>query len=126
MCDMCDNPGLTPADVRGQLAAMIARRGWALQFVEGEGHHPSLTYTMGLTDFELPELMVNGLAYSVADQLNGVAQDCVEGLTRVGSSVELGGRLFRLVTQADTSELLGALGFYGSRVRALRLKPMRG
>ena len=61
----------------------------------------------------------------MADQLNEVAQDCIEGLTRVGSSIELAGRLFRLVTQEDTSELLGALAFYGSRVRALRLKPMR-
>ena len=60
MCDMCDDPSLTPADVRGRLAAMIARRGWALQFVEAEGHHRSLTYTMGLTDFQLPELVAHG------------------------------------------------------------------
>lgn len=125
MCDMCDDPSLTAADLRGRLASMIASRGWAIQFVEGEGHHPSLAYTIGLTDFGLPELAANGLTMEQARQLNQVAQDCVDGLSRVGTSVEVGGRLFRLVALDDTREMLGALGFYGSRLRALRLRPMR-
>lgn len=124
MCEMCDDPSLTAADLRGRLAATIASHGWAIQFVQAQGHQPSLAYTIGLTDFGLPELVAHGLSAEQARELNQVAQDCVDGLSRAGSSVELAGRLFRLVSLDDTRNLLSARGFYGSRLQALRLRPM--
>jgi hypothetical protein len=122
---MCDDPTLTASDMRGRLAAIIDEQGWAVQFVEAEGRHPSLVYTIGLTDVGVPELMARGLSTQDLGELNEIAHECVHDLLRVGSSVEISGRLYRLVPQPDTSQMLGALDFYGSRVRALRLRPMR-
>ncbi len=103
MCDMCNDPTLTASDVRGRLAAIIADLGWALQFVEPEGRHPSLVYTIGLTDFAVPELVGYGFTTADAKDLNEIAHDCVHGLLRAGSTVEISGLLYRLVPQPDVS-----------------------
>lgn len=125
MCDMCDDPNLTASDYRRRLAAIIEETGWAILFVEPDGNQPSLSYTVGLTGFGLPELVTHGLGVACARELNKLARDCVDGLLRAGSTTEIWGEPYQLVPQRNAGELLAAVGFYGSAVRVLRLRPVR-
>jgi hypothetical protein len=127
MCDMCDDPTLTYADVRARRMAAIDEYGWQLQYVEADEAEPSLLYTVGLTGHGLPELCAVGLPLEWGPALmSDVAQAMIDRQVRVGSSVQgPAGRLFRLVPQKDTSELLVARDTYGGRVRALALRPQR-
>ena len=61
MCPMCNDPTLTQADVHAALARVIEETGWAIQSVTGGRLYAPLAYTVGLTDFDLPELVVTGL-----------------------------------------------------------------
>ena len=60
MCWMCDHPGATDRDYHEHLREVIAAFGWAVQGVEREGRHPPWAYTVGLTGYRKPELVVTG------------------------------------------------------------------
>lgn len=48
-------------------------QGWAIQGVERERDHPPWAYTVGLTEYGLPELVATGLRLPrAAELLNGV------------------------------------------------------
>ena len=60
MCVICD--GLSQDEALFDLDFAIARHGWALQIVEPGSNDPGWTYTIGLTDFDHPELVMVGSA----------------------------------------------------------------
>ena len=74
MCWMCERPGVTERDYQDHLRQLINVFGWAVQGVERDGIHPPWAYTVGLTAYQRPELLVTGMPVSRATGvLNGVA-----------------------------------------------------
>ena len=61
----------------------IRRHGWALQAVLGDEEGPPFLYTVGLTGFAHPELIVFAVGQATAARL----------LNRLGEYVRIGGRL---------------------------------
>ena len=75
MCWTCDHPGTTQADFYDHMAGLIQRCGWAVQAVERDRYRPPFAYTVGLTLYGEPELVVTGMAQRRAQRLlNGVAE----------------------------------------------------
>jgi len=72
MCWQCDNPNGTTEDYLDELREIVRVHGWAIQGVEDERR--PYTYTIGLHDRGLPELLITGLRQeSAARVLNDVA-----------------------------------------------------
>ncbi len=61
MCWMCDHPTATREDYFDQIARLIKDNGWAVQGVERDRLRPPYAYTIGLTAYLKPELVVTGL-----------------------------------------------------------------
>jgi hypothetical protein len=59
MCWLCDHPDATPADYLEVLREKARKHGWAVQYVEDDTH--PFAYTVGLNDWNLPELLVTGV-----------------------------------------------------------------
>ena len=59
MCWLCDHPDKTHGDYLALLREKIETHGWAVQHVEDERR--PFTYTVGLHERGLPELLVTGL-----------------------------------------------------------------
>src|SRR6476661_6742042 len=78
MCWQCDNPNGTTEEYLGELRETIRINGWAVQGVEDDRR--PYTYTIGLHDRGLPELLVTGLSpQRAARVLNDVAGAAVGG-----------------------------------------------
>ena len=74
MCWICAHPGATERDYQDHMRQLIAIYGWAVQGVERDGIHPPWAYTIGLTRYRRPELVVTGMGLTRATEvLNGVA-----------------------------------------------------
>jgi hypothetical protein len=125
MCWLCDHPGATDRDYHDHLRRLIGTFGWVVQGVEREGRHPPWAYTVGLTRYRKPELVVTGMGLTRAtDVLNGVAAHLVHAdAPEPGTQVVLtGGPLVEVVRVAvPWAHLKLAVEFYGSRIRALQL-----
>ncbi len=61
MCWICDHPGATHGDYLSHLRGLIDEFGWAVQGVERDRIHPPWAYTVGLTAYRRPELVVTGM-----------------------------------------------------------------
>lgn len=125
MCWQCDNPGATTAEYLDFVRGLIDRHGWAVQGVEGDRIRPPWAYTVGLTAFGLPELVVTGMPHGrSANLLNGVADHITHAdLPGPGDRVALDGGPdveFVALTQAD-AHLYVAVAFYGPDVRGLQI-----
>jgi hypothetical protein len=111
----------------------IRRHGWALQAVLGDEEGPPFVYTVGLSGFDHPELIVFAVDQATA----------ARALNRLGEYVRLGGRLgpgdtvglpeglVSLLAFPDSEEWLrGANRLYrvpgGSPVEALLVVPEEG
>ncbi|MFI6289996.1 DUF4262 domain-containing protein [Nonomuraea sp. NPDC050790] len=71
------------ADVAGG----VARHGWIVQAIEGEGIRP-YAHTVGLLGHGMPELLVTGLqSPAAAHLLNSIAPRWLAGEFRLGSTV---------------------------------------
>ncbi|KAA1421763.1 DUF4262 domain-containing protein [Nocardioides humilatus] len=78
MCWQCDNPDKTRADYLEMLQGVIDTHGWAVQAVEKDRWRPGFHYTVGLTPFCIPELLVTGMRQREAmDLLNGAAHHLI-------------------------------------------------
>ena len=69
MCWQCDNPQATEADYEAWLWDTIDRYGWAIQYVEPGRTAPSFAYTVGLSRYAEPELVVTGMRQERAGAL---------------------------------------------------------
>jgi len=76
MCWMCDHPGSNIEEYLDLLRRKMLKRGWTVQYVESD--RTPFAYTIGLTRYELPELLVTGVSPQRALRiLNGVARKCL-------------------------------------------------
>jgi hypothetical protein len=125
MCWMCNHPQATRADYLNYLRDTIAQYGWAVQGIERDHLHPPWAYTVGLTEYGLPELVTTGLSIARAcELLNDVGAHVVHaGPPLAGEQIELiGGPTIEIVTVAEpTAHLLNALEIYGAGIRALQI-----
>ncbi len=125
MCWQCDHPEATRSDYLAHVRDCIESCGWAVQTVERSGPHPPWSYTVGLTEYELPELVVTGMGVTRApDLLNDVAEHAVHaGPLRHGEQIPLdGGPQIEVVRVTEPSaHLLTAVEFYGAGLQAVQL-----
>ena len=125
MCPLCQNPNLTQADVYAAHTRKIETEGWTIQGVTGDRLHAPLAYTVGLTDFDLPELVVTGLRHDLACALlDEVAHHCLHcEPPHPGDRVQLDdGPLFEVVQLAHPdAHLFTAVALRGPNFTALQL-----
>jgi hypothetical protein len=126
MCWLCDHPRATRSDYLDHMLDLIVKYGWAVQCVSGDGLHPPLAYTVGLTEFGRPELVVTGMSVRRAeDLLNEVAEHLLHADVALtpGERIPLvGGPTIEVVEISERTErLVNAVAIYGPGIRALQL-----
>jgi len=127
MCWMCDDPTMTKDDALARMAGLVADHGWALQYVEGGRVRPPWCYTVGLSLYGVPELLVTGLrSEDSARLLNGMAAHLVDhdGTLSVGERfVPADGREYEVVGMPHPdAHLLTTYALMGDLpIRALQL-----
>ena len=125
MCPQCNDPSLTRADIYAAFARKIQTEGWAIQGVTGDRLHAPFAYTVGLTDFDLPELVVTGLRHRFAcallDQVAGHSLHCEP--PRPGDRVQLDDGPLLEVVQLEHPEahLFTAVALRGPDITAVQL-----
>ncbi|WP_244170556.1 DUF4262 domain-containing protein [Amycolatopsis tolypomycina] len=107
-----------------RLRAGVADRGWLVQGVAAAGPYPPWAYTIGLSGYGLPELVVTGLpALAAGSLLNTLAARSLHGPPfSAGDRVPLReGPLVEVVELAEPSAHLHfAVALYGPEIRALQ------
>jgi hypothetical protein len=125
MCWACDHPGADHRSYLDHIRRMITRVGWAVQYVEDDRRHASFAYTVGLTGFGLPELVVTGLrALRAMTMLNDAADDMVSSdAPSPGTTIAMsdGSRVEVVRLPHPEAHLNIALDLYGNELRALQL-----
>jgi hypothetical protein len=125
MCWQCDHPQATYNDYLDRVRLVIEQTGWFVQQIAGDRLHPPWVYTVGLTSYGLPELVLTGMPLPEATSLlNDVTHHVRHAeAPRPGEQVPLvGGPLIEIVTVAEpTAHLDVALNLYGPRIRALQI-----
>lgn len=126
MCEMCDDPTMTPREALERTYRRVQRYGWAIEYIEQERGRPPWAYTVGLTEAGLPELFLTGMGTKgTARVLNGYAGHLLHAEPAApGDQFRLrGGPLVEIVELSNPdAHLLTACTFYGAeRVRALQL-----
>ncbi|QII06207.1 DUF4262 domain-containing protein [Rhodococcoides fascians A25f] len=101
MCRMCDGYGVD--EYIGDVKSAIDRFGWALQYVESEvdrdGIHPAFCYTVGLTGFGSPEIVVTGRDPNESSRiLNALGTSVASGLLEVEAGIGCWAAGFELFT----------------------------
>lgn len=78
MCWKCDHPDGTTEEYLAELRQTVLESGWAVQYVESD--RMPFAYTVGLTRYGLPELLVTGVApRRAARMLNTLGRRAVGG-----------------------------------------------
>ena len=117
MCFMCDRPEATFGDyVEEVLRPVIDRFGWAVQAVGGTRVHVPFSYTVGLTLWGLPELVLTGKRPpDAAEVLNAYAFHLRHSEPPdPGRQVQVGERWFEVVgVPHPEAHLLVATGLFG-------------
>jgi len=125
MCWECDHPGSTRDDYLDYVNGLIAEHGWAVQGVQRDRIHPPWAYSVGLTAYGEPELVVTGLPLRRACGLiDAVAAHVLHATApRPGEQIPLhGGPLIEIVkVSVPSAHLVTAVEIYGSRLRALQV-----
>ena len=97
----------------------------AIQGVECDRDHPPWAYTVGLTEYGVPELVATGMRLPrAAELLNGVAAHSLHATAPIlGEQVPLvGGPLVEFVELPHPdAHLHTAVQMYGSNIRALQV-----
>ena len=125
MCPLCENPTLTQADVYAAQARTIEAEGWLIQSVTGDRLHAPFAYTVGLTDFDLPELVVTGLRRGLACRLlDAVAEHSLHSEPpNPGERIQLNSGPLVEVVQLEhpDAHLFTAVALRGPDIAALQL-----
>jgi len=125
MCWQCDNPQATEADYQAWLWDTIDRYGWAIQYVEPGRTAPSFAYTVGLSRYAEPELVVTGMRQERAGALlNKMAAHVLAVSTPwAGEHVQHeGDPLVEFVELSEpTAHLYMAVALFGPQIRALQV-----
>jgi hypothetical protein len=78
MCWLCDHPTATTHDYLEVLREKVRRDGWAVQYIE-DARMP-FAYTVGLSDWGLPDVMITSVSKPRAWRLvNAVARRAMDG-----------------------------------------------
>ena len=76
MCWVCEHPESTKQERLEYLRGLLDQHNWVVIGVHEERYRPPYSYTLGLTDRELPELVITGLPHKrAADMLTRAAWD---------------------------------------------------
>jgi hypothetical protein len=125
VCWICDHPGATERDYEDHMRQLISTFGWAVQGIERDGIHPPWAYTVGLTRYQQPELVVTGMGLTRATQvLNGVAAHLLHAVApEPGTQATLtDGPLVEVVAvEAPWAHLNLAVELYGDQIGGLQL-----
>jgi len=104
---------------------LIERYGWAIQYVEPSRTSPPWAYTVGLSGYGEPELVVMGMkSEPAAALLNSMAAHVMHAATPApGTQVQLNdGPLVEFVQLSQPSaHLHTAVQMFGPKIRALQL-----
>jgi hypothetical protein len=123
MCWLCDHPGATRDDYYDVLQGKIRKNGWTVQYVESDRR--PFAYTIGLCDWDAPELLLTGVSPQRAVRvLNVVARMLVSGeVLRPGQQLALPrGPLIEIVEVDHPDAHMGwAVAFGGPEITALQL-----
>lgn len=123
MCWQCDHPDATREDYHDVLRRVVREHGWAVQHVEDD--RIPFTYTIGLCQAGLPELLVTGLSPKWAVRmLNTVAEYMVrEKVPEPGDTMTLPDDWFaEFVEVAQPDAHMGlAVELYGTDLRAMQI-----
>ena len=109
-----------------QIDALIKEHGWALQgvFPRTAADGPQFTYTVGLTEFNHPELIIMSLPYEVAGvMLNAMGRRVRAGerFTAGQTLLEVGNLAMKTVDVVDTRPYFGVARRKYHRVRAVQV-----
>lgn len=124
MCDICDDPQLEPDDVLERISADIARLRFGTVSVQGSARSAEFSYTVGLTELGLPELIVMAVRPDDAVRLLRLWGNYLldESAVLPGETLEAGPWLLQAVAvERPQQHLLVAHRFYGERLDALQL-----
>lgn len=123
MCWKCDHPDSPVEEYFDELRETIRTRGWAVQFVESD--RTPYAYTIGLHDWDVPELLVTGVSPARAVRLlNSVAQDAVRGDTFSPGqqfTIPTGPRIEIVEVAHPDAHMNFAVAFGGPDIQALQL-----
>jgi hypothetical protein len=123
MCWQCDHPNATIEDYFDEVRATIRKHGWFVQYIESD--RVPFAYTIGLDDWDLPELMITAVSPQRATRLlNRVAADMVRGhVPNPGQQIAIPGGPLVEVVKVDHPEahLRFAMVFGRPDLRALQL-----
>jgi hypothetical protein len=123
MCWQCDHPEATRDDYNDLLAEAIRKEGWAVQYVESDRR--PYAYTVGLHDWDVPELLITGVSAQRASRLlNAAARKLVSGgVLTPGQQVSLAdGPMIEVVEVDHPDAHMGwAVAFGGLEITALQL-----
>ena len=64
MCWLCEHPEATRQERLDYFRGVLDKQPWIVVNVHEERYRPPYSYTLGLTDRELPELVITGLRIS--------------------------------------------------------------
>jgi hypothetical protein len=122
---MCDHPNATREDYLDHIGRLIDECGWAVQAVERYRFRPPYAYTIGLTAYRKPELIVTGLpARRSAWLLNDVATHILHAEEpRAGEPIPLvDGPLIQILeVDVPGAHLPLVSGFFDGEFRALQV-----
>jgi hypothetical protein len=125
VCWQCDHPEATRQDYLAYMQDLIDQFGWAVVGVEGDRIHPPWAYTLGLTQYARPELVITGLPGPRATWLLNTVAPYVLGakIPRPGDDVLIEGcPAMEVVGVAEPSAHLAvAVEVYGQGIQALQL-----
>lgn len=125
MCWVCDHPESTKAARLAYVRGLLEEHPWVVVGVDRDGCRPPYSYTVGLTEFDLPELVITGLAKDhAANVLMAVAERVLDAeVPAAGTRTRLPGRRpGEVVRVAEPSVHLDvAAGLFGERLTAVQL-----
>lgn len=127
MCWHCDHPEATQADYFAIIQNVIERDGWFVQAVQGDRLYLPFAYTIGLTGFGLPELLVSGLSVRKEHELlNSVVHHAAvhgSGALTSGAHLQLiGWPEIEVVNLAEPSaHAVFAAAFFGDQLETHQL-----